>query len=84
MRSSHGLCLQLRKAIEDSNSGNVLSHQPPHITLTPPPSSGIKVDMPLVSDPHSNDTVTSMDSALSSNIAASETDVEDNVDASRL
>lgn len=84
MRSSHILCLQLRKAIEDSNSGNVPSHQPPNITLTPPPGSGIKGDLPLVSDPHSNDTITSMDSALSSNTAASETDIEDNVDNSRL
>lgn len=83
-RSSHVLCFQLRKAIEDSNSGNVPSHQPPNITLTPPPGSGIKGDLPLVSDLHSNDTITSMDSALSSNTAASETDIEDNVDNSRL
>jgi len=84
MWSSHVLCLQLRKAIEDSNSGSIPSHQPPHITLTPPPGSGIKGDLPLVSDPHSNNTVTSMDSALSSNTASSETDIEDNVDNSRL
>lgn len=84
MWSWHVLCLQLRKAIEDSNSGNVPSHQPPHITLTPPPGLGVKGDLPVVSDPHSNDTITSMDSALSSNTAASETDIEDNVDNSRL
>lgn len=84
MWSLYVLCLQLRKAIEDSNSGNVPTHQPPHITLTPPPGSGIKGDLPLVSDPRNNDTITSMDSALSSNTAASETDIEDNVDSSRL
>ncbi|KAJ4432065.1 hypothetical protein ANN_20679 [Periplaneta americana] len=77
-------CLQLRKAIEDSNSGNVPTHQPPHITLTPPPGSGVKGDLPLVSDPRTNNTVTSMDSALSSNTAASDTDVEEQSDHSRL
>ncbi|PSN46228.1 Chloride channel protein 2 [Blattella germanica] len=75
---------ELRKAIEDSNSGNVPMQPPPNITLTPPPGSGIKGDLPLVSDPRSNNTITSMDSALSCNTAASETDVEDNVDSSRL
>ncbi|XP_069691427.1 chloride channel protein 2 isoform X3 [Periplaneta americana] len=75
---------ELRKAIEDSNSGNVPTHQPPHITLTPPPGSGVKGDLPLVSDPRTNNTVTSMDSALSSNTAASDTDVEEQSDHSRL
>ena len=70
---------ELRKAIEDANAGNVPTMQPPHITLTPPPGSGIKGDLPLVSDPLCESTITSMDSALSSNTAVSESDVEDNV-----
>lgn len=75
---------ELRKAIENANSGNIPSPQPPHITLTPPPGSGIKSDLSVASDARSNDTITSMDSALSCNTAASETDVEDNVKNSRL
>ncbi|GFG36827.1 hypothetical protein Cfor_08654 [Coptotermes formosanus] len=75
---------ELRKAIEDSNAGNIPSHQPPHITLTPPPGLGTKSDLSLASDPRSNDTITSMDSALSCNTAASETDIEDSVNNSRL
>lgn len=78
------LYFQLRKAIENANSGNISSPQPPQITLTPPPGSGTKSDLSIASDPRSNDTITSMDSALSCNTAASETDIEDSVNNSKL
>lgn len=75
---------ELREAIENANSGNISSPQPPNITLTPPPGSGTKNDLSLASDPRCNDSIISMDSALSCNTAASETDIEDSVNNSRL
>ena len=81
---SYVLYLQLREAIENANSGNISSPQPPNITLTPPPGSGTKNDLSLASDPRCNDSIISMDSALSCNTAASETDIEDSVNNSRL
>ncbi|XP_066997204.1 chloride channel protein 2 isoform X2 [Anabrus simplex] len=59
---------ELRKAIEDANSGNLPVQQQQSTSASSP-----------LSDPHCNDTITSMDSALSSNTAASESEGEYNI-----
>ncbi|GLH07553.1 CSON011389 protein [Gryllus bimaculatus] len=66
---------ELRKAIEDANAGNLPAH--------PPQNTPVTGNALPTSDPRSNSTVTSMDSALSSNTAASESDAEEHVQLKR-